>query len=391
MRERIRRIVVVFRKEFLDHFRDRRSLGMALIYPILGPLLLGGSLYFAGNNLLAMNEAEAVTVPARGAEHAPALVAFLADNNIYLKPAPDDPETAVREGIEPLAMIFPESAAGQDQFGVKMLIDLSRIGNVRITSRVMGAINAYNNQVAKKISLAAGLAEDFASAVKVEPISVARQANIAIFFYNLMPPLVIFMVFLSGVYLSIDMTAGERDRGQLEPLLIAPVERWELLLAKSAVAFLFTMMIVAINLLAFRSLFGAVVEASDRLVAPPEPAVFVAMFFVALPMMAIAVALQMSIAVVTRSMKEAQIYLGLLPLVPALPGMIMVFAPLTPQTWIASIPILGQMMIFDQLVAKGTAPLHHVALATGSTALLAGLVFWQAARLFQREKLFFLG
>ena len=330
-------------------------------------------------------------MPASGAEYAPALVGFLADNNILLVPAPDDPAAAVRDGIIKLAMIFPESAAGQDQFAVKILVDMSRIGNVRVTVQVMGAITAYNNEVAKKISLAAGLAEDFARPIKVEPVGVARQANFAVFFYNLIPPLVIFMIFLSGVYLSIDMTAGERDRGQLEPLLIAPVERWELLLAKSAVAFLFTLMIVAINLLAFRGFFGAVVATSSRLAPPPELVTFVAIFFVALPMMAIAVALQMSIAVVARSMKEAQIYLGLLPLVPALPGMIMVFVPLSPQTWIASIPVLGQMMIFDQLIAKNPVPLHHVALATGSTALLAGLVFWQAARLFRREKLFFLG
>lgn len=388
---RLHRILVVVRKEFRDHLRDRRSVGMALIYPMLGPVLLGGSLYFAGTTLQSKNANTKIHVAAVGSAFAPALTEFLARNNILLKPAPPDPQGAVRRGVEPLVIVFPRTAATEDRYAVTLLVDLSRVGNVKITSRVGSTINGYNREIAAAVSSAAGLPEGFATPVKVLHFSVARDADIAVFFYNLMPPLIVFMIFLSGVYLSIDMTAGERERGQLEPLLIAPVERWELLLAKSLVAIAFTIVIVALNLLAFRGLLFLAAINTGRPVLPPGLDVFAILFLISLPLMAVAVALQMTIAVATRSMKEAQIYLGLLPLVPAMPGMMMVFVPIGPHTWISAVPILGQMKLFDQLIADQSLPAVEIILATASTSLLAAFVFWQAARLFRREKLFFLG
>lgn len=389
-----RRVWAVFAKEMRDHIRDRRSLMLALIYPLLAPLLVAGALFLAGKTLQGDFRQQFVTIPVVGLEHAPALETFLHDNNILFAPAPatrSDMEDAVREGRLPVVMIVPESARDQESFTVELITNTGRVDNLRITLRLSTIIRAYNQRIANREARAAGLPEGYGSAVQIERTNVSRDANIAVFFYNMMPPLVIFMIFLGGVHLAIDTTVGERERGSLEPLLLAPVERWVLLLAKALAAFAFTAVTTVVNLAAFRVFMGLAVATSERLSPPPAWDVFALAFVIAVPLMAIAVALQMSIAVITRSMKEAQIYLGLLPLVPALPGMVMVFAPMNPTDVTVAVPILGQMLLINQLVTEQAMLPYHLAIATLSTTVSAALIFLLAAKWFRREKMFVLG
>lgn len=381
----------VFAKEIRDHSRDRRALLLALIYPLLGPMLVAGGLVMAGKTLQAESHDRPITVHARGLEHAPELAAQLSENNISTVPAPENPEEAVRQGRSRVVLVVPPQAAGSYSYTVELITNLGRVDNLRATARLADAIQQYNTTVAAQRAQDAGLPEGYATPIVMKQINVARDANLAVFFYNMMPPLVIFMIFLGGVHLAVDTTVGERERGSLEPLLLAPVERWTLLLGKSMAAFIFTAITTVVNLGAFLLFMSMAAATSTRLVAPPGVDVFVITFLVALPLMAIAVALQMSVSVITRSMKEAQIYLGLLPLVPALPGMVMVFSPLHPTTATAAVPVFGQMLIINQLIAGQTPTWTHVLLSATTTLIAAGLVFWLAAKWFRREKMFVLG
>lgn len=388
------RLMTVFKKEMRDHLRDRRSLLLALIYPLLGPLLVAGGLVMAGKTLQANHGERVVTVPAYGLENAPDLSQHLADNNIKIVPAPDthDERTAaVRDNHLGLVLVVPKPGEGLTSFSVDIITNLERVRNLRTTARLTDVIQSYNDKLAGVRAQAAGLPADYAHTIVMHKINVARDANIALFFYNMIPPLVIFMIFLGGVHMAIDTTVGERERGSLEPLLLAPVERWVLLLAKSMAALAFTAITTGMNLAAFKIFLSLAATTSDNLAAPPGWAVFAAIFAVSVPLMAIAVALQMSVAVVTRSMKEAQIYLGLLPLVPALPGMVLVFRPINPSDLGVAVPVFGQMTLINQLVSEQVPLMVHAAIASLVTLVAAGLIFALAARWFQREKMFVLG
>ena len=390
----LRRVLIVVTKELRDHSRDRRSLMLALIYPMLGQLLVAGGLFLAGKTLQGDFREHFVTVPAVGIENAPELKAYLEDNNVRFSAAPfsrQEQEAAVRDGRLPVVMIVPDAAVNHDTFTVELITNTGRVDNLRVTSRLSWIVRGFNDRIADEKALAAGLPEGYATPVKIERVNVARDANIAVFFYNMVPPLVIFMIFLGGVHLAIDTTVGERERGSLEPLLLAPVERWVLLLAKALAALAFTAVTTVVNLGAFRLFMGLAASSSERLVPPPGWDVFGLIFAVTVPLMAIAVALQMSVAVITRSMKEAQIYLGLLPLVPALPGMVMVFSPMNPTDATMAVPVLGQMLLINQLVAEQSLDPQHVLIATLTTSLSAALIFLLAAKWFRREKMFVLG
>ena len=386
----LRHSTVVLVKEMRDHLRDRRSLLLGLVYPLLGPALLGGLLTFASTNFQRQAGAES-TVAAIGTEHAPGLVEFFKKNGVTLKPAPANPRAAVRTGKVPLVLVIPPEAAGRDRFTVRMLIDLNRMANASSTVTVMELLNAFSKRTARRLMEAQKLDPGMVQPIVVEHINVAHKPNIASFFYNMITPLVMFMVFLGGAHIAVDLTAGERERGSLEPLLSAPVERWELLLGKSGAAFLFTLFSMIVSFAAFRVILGAVAAGSSGLAPPPDTRVFIDMFVVAVPLMALAVTMQIAIAAVSRSMKEAQIYLGLLPVIPALPGVAMAFSPPGAYAWMAATPGFGQMMMFSHLISGQEVDPAHLALSAITTTLLALAFFLWSVHLFKREKIFLLG
>ena len=387
----LRRVSVVIRKELLDHLRDRRSLVLALVYPMLGPLLVAISLYVAGNVLSGERQTASIQIPTLGVEHAPEFVAFLAENGIEAVPAQGDLSTMVRQGRAPLGFEIPAEAASGDRFSLRIYADYSKIGNLQASGQVGQVIARFNREQAGQLAREAGLREDFLITVAIDQVNLSRPADIAVFLYNLTPPLIMFMIFLAGVHITVDMTAGERERGSLEPLLITPIERSGLLLGKAVVGLLMTALAMAINVAGFRILLGLAAAAHPGVSPPPSFGVFAAIFMVALPLMAVAVAFQIAIALVARSMKEAQIYLGLLPLIPALPGMVLVFSPLKPTDAVAAIPLLGQLTIFNQLIAGDPVAMHQIVVSASVSLVLAGVIFWYAQKLFEREKLLFVG
>jgi len=107
--------------------------------------------------------------------------------------------------------------------------------------------------------------------------------------------------------------------------------------------------------------------------------------------MLVAVAVQFLIATMTRSFKEAQTYLGLLPLVPALPGMVLVFAPVKAHVWMMAIPAFSQTLLLGEVMRGEALDLIHLGISVVSTTLCAAAIVYIVARLYEREELVFGG
>ena len=192
-----------------------------------------------------------------------------------------------------------------------------------------------------------------------------------------------------GVYLTIDTTSGERERGSLEPLLANPVARWELMLGKALAAFAFTAAAVVVQLVAFKLVFEVITRGEFGLAVDLGVPMFAAIFLICLPLMAFAVAIQLIVATLTRSFKETQTYLGLLPLAPALPGLVLVFVSINAHPWMMAIPTFGQTLLVGQLVRGEPVSAVAVAIACATTALAAAALLYGAARLYERDVLLF--
>ena len=386
-----RRIFVVFAKEVVDNSRDRRSLLVALIYPLLGPVLLG-LMISAVVDISSVKTDPEVTLAINGAERAPDLVSYLKKNGFTVEPATADPETAVRKGDYETVIVVSEDYAAK--FGaertakITIVANSSRLPGLVALNRMAVILGDYNRAVWSKRLKAQGVDLDLLQPLQIVSLDVAAGTHIADILLLMVPPLIIFNLFMGGVYMAIDTTSGERERGSLEPLLINPVARWGLMLGKYLAALLYTALAVAVQLTAFKVIFqfvgGGLIFARVL-----DATALAGIFAVTVPLMMVAVGVQFIIATVTRSFKEAQTYLGLLPLVPAIPGMVLVFAPVQAKEWMMTIPTFSQTLLLSRFI-QGEAVAVSDALVSMSTSVVAALVLFAfAARLYEQEKLIY--
>ena len=394
-------IWIVFLKESVDNLRDRRSLFMALIYPFIGALLLGLLLSFVGGMFKRQASvpgdvaASRLTLPVLGAEKAPELIAYLQQNGIEVVAAPSDPRKAVKLGEADVIVVISRDYADRFQnmqpADVRVVINATRLSTVLTVSRIVQKLRAFADDVSRSRLRNFGMPELAAQPLVIKHDNVGRSRSLAGFFLNMLPPFIIFTIFVGGVYLAIDTTSGERERGSFEPLLANPVPRWQLMLGKALATFLFTLTAVIFQLCAFKIMFEIVTRNDFGVDVNPDFSAFFYVFLISLPLVALAVALQIIVATVSRSYKETQTYLGLLPLIPSLPGMILVFIPLKAQIWMMSVPTFAQVLLIGKLMRDEGVSVLETFVAFGATSAVAALLFVFAGRLYERDNLLFGG
>jgi len=112
---------------------------------------------------------------------------------------------------------------------------------------------------------------------------------------------------------------------------------------------------------------------------------------ICLPLIGFAVALQIIVATASRSYKETQTYLGLLPLLPSLPGMILVFVPIKAQIWMMMIPTFGQILLIGRLMRQEPPIWMNIAVSVTATSLVTAVLLYGAAYLYNRDRMIFGG
>ncbi len=388
----LRNIWVVFTKEMIDNLRDRRSLFSAFSSSLVGPIILLLLIIVLGRSVFSDDFARSFQLPVIGAEHAPSLMQFLTQNGAEIINAPEQPEDAVRRGDYDVILIIPEGyeedfTAGRPA-AVRLVLDSSRQSAISSMQRARNLLEAYSSQVGNMRLLARGIHPAVTSALAIENLDVATPQSQALIFLNMMPYFVVLVVFVGGMYVIIDTTAGERERGSLEPLLINPVSRRDFVIGKLLASIPFALFALFLTLLAFFVTFNVFpVEDYIGFQLTLNARALVGIFLVALPMVLLASALQMIIATFTRSFKEAQTYVSFLPLVPALPGIGLAFLPVRPTLWTMLIPTFGQQLIINQLMRGEPVNPTNLLVSSGVTVLLAIILILIAIRLYQQERI----
>lgn len=386
---------VVAAKEVVDNVRDRRTLLASLLYPLLGPVLLVVLLGVTVNSMTERAE-KPLELPVVGAEHAESLIGFLEQHQVQIQPPPEDPEAAVRAGDLEVVLVvgsdFGEAFEAGRPAPLTLIFDESRTTagvNIRRAQRLL---DGYGSQTAKLRLLARGVDPQVIEPLQVVQRSVATAQGRGASLLGMAPYFIIFAIFIGGMYLAIDTTAGERERRSLEPLLINPVPRWQIVLGKYAATLVFTAVAVVETLLGF-ALALNYLPLEDFLGArfALGAGALGTIFLITVPMMLLAAALQLVIATFTRSFKEAQNYLSMLPLVPALPGLFLVFLPVKAKLWMMMIPTFGQQLLIQQLMRGEVIDLFHTAVSALMTLLAAGLLLALAMRLYRSERVIFGG
>ena len=246
-------------KELVDLFRDRRTMMVSLLMgPLLMPALILGIGKLASDRISTALE-KPLEIPVVGASNAPNLVAWLEGQNIVVKPAPGDPDDAIRSQREDVILRigpkFGEQWRGSLPATIEILHDSSREDAQIPVERLRGLLNNYGQGVGALRLIARGISPTVSQPLRISDRDLAtpeaRRGQALAF----LPYILILTTFIGGAGLVIDATAGERERNSLEPLLATPAKRSTIMSGKIAAACLFGLLSLVLTLVMFKLSF----------------------------------------------------------------------------------------------------------------------------------------
>jgi sodium transport system permease protein len=387
----MRKIWIIFRKEVVDSVRDKRSWATGLFWALFGPILMGGMMLLLGFSMRDEIE-KPMTLPVQNPEYAPGLVQFLGQHEMIVVPAPADSQAAVKAGDLSVVLVIPREYPGDFSSSrtatLQLVMDSSRTMQQLDVLRIRNLLEQYSAYMGRLRLVTRGVSPEVIRAVAVEQVDVATAQGAAMLLISYLPYFLIFAIFNGAAPIVIDTTAGERERQSLEPLLINPVRRRTFVLGKLFAAFPFSIADLLITLIGFAILFNLMpIEEILGARVDLNGSILVAIFFITLPIVFLAGAMQMLVASFVRSTKEASTYLPYIAIIPSLAGLAMAFFPVKPALWTMLIPTFGQQILIYQLIRQEPVRTADAGIATAATILVSAGFTLLAVWLYNREQI----
>jgi sodium transport system permease protein len=382
--------LTVFRKELLDALRDRRTLLMVLLSSVaIGPLVL---VLISALVSGLEKRAEAREVVAIGLEHAPSLRNYLERQTYTIKPAPADHEALLRDNKlgDPVVVVAPGFEAALARGEPPLVEVVSSSANQRAQAgvrRLTALLQGFNTEQATLRLVMRGVSPALLRPVEVEERDVADRTARASQLATMVPFFVLMAVLYGSLNAALDTTAGERERGSLEPLLMNPMPHAALVLGKWGAVAAVGMLIAMLSCLSF--LPGQWLMRSEALAAmfrfgPVEAAAFIALL---LPLAGALAALLMAIAIRSKSFKEAQAGTTVVVLAVSLLPLMTVFNQEGVAPWFYWVPALAQVTLMGR-VLKGEVPaVMDIGASVASSVLLCVVALWLVSRLLRAAAL----
>jgi len=374
---------VVLGKEIIDALRDRRTLLRLLIPAVLmGPLMLA-----ALSGLMASFEtqAEKREITVQGLEYAPTLKNYLERQTYTIKAAPADYEAQLRSAkLHEAVLVVGKDFETELRTGERPTLEVvSDSANQRasISARAVQRLLRGFNQERAGLSLALrGVSAELLVPVDVQDRDLASAQARASQITGIVPMFMIMAVLYGALTAALDSTAGERERGSLEPLLMNPSPHFALVLGKWGAVALLGMAVATLSNISF--IPAQLLIQSDSLQAMFQFGWSEVLrgLAIQLPLAAGVGALLMAVAVRSKTFKEAQASSTLVMTVMSLSPMLGLFNPGGEAPWYYWVPGLAQNTLMMQMLKGEALSVARVLPSVLACAVMAAVSLWFVTR-----------
>ncbi len=395
-------ISTVYLKEMLDTVRDRRTLLVMVLMPLIFMPLLTIGFPMLTESQMAKSEQKISAVGVVGEENSPSLMSYLqrganvsrvaievVDN---LTAAIDD--GLVKAGIK-ISEDFDASVARGYMGNVSIYYDSTNLASQTARDKIQSLLQGFRLELVAQRLNASGLNLSILSPFESGEVDISTEQERGGFFLGLMLPMMLGMfAAVGGMYTAIDVTAGEKERKTLERLLVAPASRFEIVLGKFLAVFTVSMVSVGISL--FSMIVSVIVggsflfpEGSFVVRIPPLTVVIVLIMAALLAIMVNSI--EIAVCMFAKSFKEAQNYATPVTFIVVLPAVLTMSMPgMEADVSMYAVPLVSGLLVFKDALL-GSLVWRYVALAVATSALYAAVALMVAARLFNRESVLFRG
>jgi sodium transport system permease protein len=383
--------LVVFLKEVRENLRERRTVLNALLMgPLIGPLMFMVLVNVTVSRQLTQAEAP-LAVPVIGAGHAPNLIEALRQQGLEPQPPVADPIATVRNRDATAVLRIPGNfgdAWGKgDPAQVELYYDSSQRDADQAIRRLRAMIESYSRRTGAMRLVARGLSPAVASPVLIDARDQSTPRSRAGRVFSILPYFFVMTIFIGGMYLAIDLTAGERERQSMEPLFTNPVAPWRILLGKIGAICLFSLCSLVICAAAFAVVGRLIPTEKLGIALDLGPAFVLEVLVLMLPLVLLVAALQTLVAAFSKSFREAQTYLSVLMLVPVLLSVLLTVLPVKTAEWMYAVPLLGQQVGITELLVGGSVTTIEIGTCLVSGFAVAAVMLAITARVYDSERL----
>ena len=364
----------VYLKELFDALRDRRTLLVVLLSSVaIGPVVLVLISQLVGG---IEKRAEARVVVVHGIEHAPTLRNYLERQTFTVREAPAGYEQQIKDSRlgDPVLVVPAGFEADLARGKAPVLELLASAANPRSQSAsgpVVRLLRGFNQEQAMLRLAVRGVSPTALEALRIEERDLADPASRAAQWSTMVPFFVLMAVLYGALNAALDTTAGERERGSLEPLLMNPAPRLALVLGKWGAVASVAILIALLSCLSF--LPGQWLLRSEALSAMfrfgiGEAATFVGLL---LPLAGALAAVLMAIAIRCKTFKEAQANATVVMLGVSMLPLVTIFNQEGEAPWHLWVPALAQTTLMGRVLRGEALPWADVAVSAGMCVLLA--------------------
>jgi sodium transport system permease protein len=272
-----------------------------------------------------------------------------------------------------------------------VISDPSRQESQVTIRRVKALLAGYGQQIGTLRLQLRGVAPQLASAILIRDVDLSTPKSRAILAMIFLPYVLMITAFTGGIHLALDTTAGEKERRSLEPLLVNPVPRWQIMTGKLLTTMLFAMAALALTLISFKLVLPLMPVGAFGVDLTITLDGLFRILFVISPVAILAASLLTVLASFAKTYREAQSYSGLVIMIPLIPSLIFMTNPVRPEAWMMSIPLFSQNMLIGEIVRGEAVPWDWYALSFGSTLIIGLVLAVVAATLYNRPRLIFGG
>ncbi|UUD43027.1 ABC transporter permease [Bacillus pumilus] len=382
----------VFLKEMTDALRDRKTLLLTVLIPLL--TMLG--LVFFYESMIADPGDETYTVAVN--EKLPSEMNQMIKEvkNIHLETF-DDPQQAVKDGEANAYLEMPKEAdemlQHQESFAIKIHGYTTDDDSVIAVQMLQSLLEQYQNQVVEK-----RLANDQINTSVIHPFEVqsvdveegeeGENGMTAMLLSILLPMILVTSVISGALPAALDIVAGEKDRKSIEALFLTPASRLQILIGKWLAVSMFGILsgIVAIGMLLLSTLLFTE-KLKQALNFGDQMWSIIAVMFAALIIFSFMVSMiELLLSVVSGSVKEAQSYMSMIITLGVIPMFFTMRAGATQlDTYYFAVPFLNIHALCKQMMFGIIDPMS-IALTLGSTALVVVILFVAVRVMFMKEK-----
>ncbi|EED34433.1 hypothetical protein NOR51B_370 [Luminiphilus syltensis NOR5-1B] len=376
-------------KEARDLSRDRRTMtNVFFMGALFGPFLAMGILALTISIMIEESE-RALSIPAQGTERVPMVVDRLKLNDIALFETTDDLETLVSSQQYQIAVRFPENLAEAYQSGrpafVEVIFDSSSTKSEVQRDRVSAALGKLNSEIGALRLLMRGIDPSLIRVIGPKNIDIDEASGGGGQLLVMLPYFLIMGLLQASMFIASDITAGERERQTLEPLLINPVAPSQVVLGKIAINAVAGVCVIALSSMAF--LLGSLALPVEKIGLMISPRLFLQVAIGLLPLVFLVAPLMTFLGCFAKTVREAQTWLSVVLIVAVIPSVLQIIMQVRVDDFWLLVPLWSQQYLVNG-VLKGAEIAPYAWLLSALGSLIPGFIFAaMASRQYSKPRL----